>query len=336
MKNKFEHLQTAHCENGVTANLLRHHGVDFITEPMAFGLGAGLFYIQIPFLKVNGGPAISFRSVPGAIFKRTCTSLGISVERKRFKDRKQGMDFLDQKIEEGQIVGCQVGVYHLPYFPKEYRFHFNAHNIIVFGKEGDDYLISDPVMETETTISAKALERVRFAQGALAPKGQMYFPKSIPEISDDKIRKGIKKGIKKNATFMLKVPTSILGIRGIKYTARHIRKWHGKLGEETAGQYLAQIIRMQEEIGTGGGGFRFLYAAFLEQAYAYTPNDKLLSISEEITKAGDMWRDSAVHMAGIIKGRIEGQQEYLNCADRLDEIAAVEKKAFKQLLKLKL
>jgi hypothetical protein len=26
------------------------------------------------------------------------------------------------------------------------------------------------------------------------------------------------------------------------------------------------IVRMQEEIGTGGGGFRFIYAAFLQEA----------------------------------------------------------------------
>ena len=132
--SNFKHNQTAHCENGVTVSLLKYHGVDFITEPLAFGLGSGLFYIHIPFLKVNNGPAISFRTMPGAIFNRTCKSLGVKVERKKFRSKEAAQVFLDAKVEEGIPVGCQVGVFHLPYFPKEYRFHFNAHNLIVYGK----------------------------------------------------------------------------------------------------------------------------------------------------------------------------------------------------------
>lgn len=72
MNQKFEHLQAAHCENGVTTNLLQFAGVQSITEPLAFGIGSGIFYVHIPFLKVGGGPAIAFRTMPGLIFKRTC------------------------------------------------------------------------------------------------------------------------------------------------------------------------------------------------------------------------------------------------------------------------
>src|ERR1035438_5817219 len=153
MQQKFNHIQSAHCENGVTTGLLRYNGLDFMDEPLAFGMGAGLFYIHIPFMKVNNGPAISFRNMPGSIFNKTCKSLGISINRKKFSNSDEANDFLDKKISEGIPVGCQVGVFHLTYFPVEYRFHFNAHNIIVFGKENDQYLISDPVMETTTTLS---------------------------------------------------------------------------------------------------------------------------------------------------------------------------------------
>ena len=95
-------------------------------------------------------------------------------------------------LEAGHPVGCQVGVYYLPYFPKEYRFHFNAHNLIVYGKEDDNYLISDPVMETTATLTTYELERVRFAKGALAPRGQLYYPKEKKIVTDDQIRKAIK------------------------------------------------------------------------------------------------------------------------------------------------
>ena len=89
MKLDFEHIQAAHCENGVTTSLLRHNGVKKITEPLAFGIGSGLFFIYIPLLKINNGPAIAFRTLPGLIFKRTCKSLGIPVIRKKFSSCKE-------------------------------------------------------------------------------------------------------------------------------------------------------------------------------------------------------------------------------------------------------
>ena len=174
MKTEFKHLQAAHCENGVTTNLLQSAGAQKLTEPLAFGIGSGLFFVQLPFLKINNGPAIAFRTMPGLIFKRTCDSLNIPIFRKKFSSREAGKKYLDECLAKGQPVGCQVGVYYLSYFPKEYRFHFNAHNMIVFGKEDDRYLISDPVMETATSLSSYELDRVRFAKGAFAPRGQLY------------------------------------------------------------------------------------------------------------------------------------------------------------------
>src|SRR5579862_5139723 len=197
MKLDFKHTQAAHCENGVTTSLLRHHGVNQITEPLAFGIGSGLFFIYIPFMKINNGPAIAFRTQPGLIFNRTCKALGIPVERKKFSSPEQAEKILLQCLAEGRPVGCQVGVYYLTYFPKEYRFHFNAHNLIVYGHDGDNYLISDPVMEGTTTLTSYELGRVRFAKGALAPNGQIYYPKAGAVVTDEQIKKDIVKGIKK-------------------------------------------------------------------------------------------------------------------------------------------
>ena len=135
---------------------------------------------------------------------------------------------------------------------------------------------------------------------------------------------------------MLNIPGHICGVDGINYTAKQIRKWRDKLGPKKAALYLGQIVRMQEEIGTGGGGFRFLFAAFLEQAYAYIPNEELLLLSDEFTKAGDLWRASAVNMGRIYKGRLNDQKDYEQSADILDEIAAIEKQAFKNIKKLNL
>lgn len=335
MKVDFEHLQAAHCENGVTVSMLRNIGENRITEPLAFGIGSGLFFIYIPFMKVSNGPAIAYRTQPGLIFKRTCKALNIEIVRRKFSSAREAEKVLNECLATGRPVGCQVGVYYLTYFPKEYRFHFNAHNIIVFGKEDDRYLISDPIMEEATSLSSYELERVRFAKGALAPRGQLYYPKEARPVTEEQIRRGIVTGIKRNVRDMLHIPGPIAGVSGIKFTGNRIKKWRDKLGERKAGLYLAQLVRMQEEIGTGGGGFRFIYGAFLQQAYQYIPNDALPEISKEFTRAGDLWRTAAVQAAGIYKGRIGSQQDFNQMGDYLLEIAEIEKQAFTALSKIK-
>lgn len=336
MNSNFEHLQAAHCENGVTTNLLRNAGVEKMTEPLAFGIGAGLFFAYIPFIKINNGPAIAFRTLPGLIFKRTCKSLGIPVVRKKFNSKEKAEAFLQECLAADKAVGCQVGVYYLPYFPKEYRFHFNAHNLIVYGKEDDNYLVSDPVMETVTRLTSYQLERVRFAKGALAPRGQLYYPEGGHIVTEERMKKAIKSGIEKNVRNMLHIPGNIAGVKGITYTGNKIKKWRDKLGVEKAGLYLAQLVRMQEEIGTGGGGFRYIYGAFLQEAHAFHPNDELLNVSSMFTKAGDLWRTSAIQAAGIYKGRIGSQEDFNVMGDYLIEIAEMEKQAFTALSKINL
>ena len=335
---EFNHIQTAHCENGVVTALLRHHGMEQMTEPLAFGMGSGLFYTHIPFVKVAGGPMIAFRNLPGLIFSRTCKALNVEVVKKKFKDQTEAKNYLDRCVDEGTLVACQVGVFHLTYFPPEYRFHFNAHNLIVYAKEGDEYLVSDPVMETVTRLDEYRMNRARFAKGPLAPNGHIYYPVQVPELSDETLRKGIVHGINRNVRAMLNVPFPglFIGAEGIKYTARRVRKLRDKVGLKESGLFLGQVIRMQEEIGTGGGGFRFLYAAFLQEASKHLQDDRLLKASEMISEAGDRWRDSAILMAGIYKGRLTEQKDFDEIADLMYEISHKEKEVFKYLKQLKL
>jgi hypothetical protein len=60
---------------------------------------------------------------------------------------------------------------------------------------------------------------------------------------------------------------------------------------------------MQEEIGTGGAGFRFIYAAFLQEAAALAQRPALLSLADELVAIGDQWRELALASAMMIRGR---------------------------------
>jgi len=329
MKIDFKHKQAAHCENGVISNLLTFNGFA-ISEPMAFGLGSGLFFVYLPFIKVNFAPALSFRPQPGLIFKRMSKRLGIKIKRRKFRNPAAARKALDEMLANNIPVGLQVGVFNLTYFPDEYRFHFNAHNLVVYGKEGDNYLISDPVMEHATTLTSKELETVRFAKGVYAPKGQIYYPVEIPKKID--LKKAIIKSIKSTCSNML-VPVPIVGVKGIRTVARAIKKWPKKIGVKRTNHNLGQIVRMQEEIGTGGGGFRYIYGAFLQEAASILKNDKLLELSKEITEIGDMWRDFALDASRLFKNRSVESDGYNKVSDKLMVIADKEEEFYKKLKK---
>lgn len=329
MQLDFKHQQSAHCENGVASNLLKHQGIE-LSEPMVFGLGSGLFFVYLPFIKVNFSPAFSYRPMPGWIFKRAAKLLGIKIKRQKFSNPEKAQQVLDQNLKNNIPTGLQVGVYGLTYFPDEYRFHFNAHNLVVYGKTDTDYLVSDPVMQYTTKLSHQELEKVRFAKGALAPKGHLYYPVFIPK--EINLERAIKKAIKKNCNDML-APVPIIGVKAIRTVAKNITKWPNKIGIAKTNHYLGQLIRMQEEIGTGGGGFRFIYGAFLQESADILKNEQLRELSEEITRIGDMWRDLAVQIARVYKKRSNEQDVYATLSKNMLEIADREEAFFKKLKK---
>ena len=331
MSIEFQHNQSAHCENGVASNLLNYYGLK-LSEPMIFGIGSGLLFFYFPWLKVNQAPAISYRTMPGHIFSKVARRLGFHVRREQFSSPKKAQQVLDEKLKTGFPVGLQVGVYHLTYFPDAYRFHFNAHNLVVYGKEGDTYLISDPVMEQPTKLSSQELEKVRFAKGVLSPKGHMYFPTHLPKYIS--LETAIRKGIKETCQKML-APVPIVGVKAIRWVSKDILRWYDKRGVKITNHYLAQMIRMQEEIGTGGGGFRFIYGAFLEEAAEILKNNTLKECSQEITAIGDLWRDFAVEVARLYKNRNQAHRAaYEDLSQRLLTIAQREEAFYKRLKKV--
>ncbi len=241
----------------------------------------------------------------------------------------KAMEALDENLKKGIPTGCLVGVYHLTYFPKPYRFHFNAHNIIVVGRENGEYVISDPIMENFEKLSYDDLKRVRYAKGTYPPNGRMYYVKNTSQNYD--LKRAIVKGIRQTCKDMLTIPIPMFGVKGIRYLARRIRKWPEKLGPKKASLYLGQVIRMLEEIGTGGAGFRFIYAAFLQEAAEILGQEWINEVSREMTEAGDRWRAFAVMSGRIFKNRANSKETYENAADILVDIANREERIYKRL-----
>jgi len=325
----FEHRSASHCETGTVTNLLNFYGYQ-LDEPMIFGIGAGLYFIHLPFLSLNSSmPICNFRTLPGHIFAHAMKNLHIKVGIKRFLNQEKAMKEMDELLAAGKPVGNVVGLYFLPYVPREARMHFNAHNICIIGKEGDEYTVSESTTLNLQKISYDDLKRVRFSKGMLKPRGKMYWIKKKPtDVSY--LHNAIIKGIKRTCKNMLGTPLfPYTGVRGIAILAKRMRGWEAKYGEKDAMLYLALTVKMLEELGTGGVGFRFMYGAFLHEAANIFP--ELKDFSVKMNNIGDLWRQFALQCARKFKNRSETSYDEL--ADKLVEIAAAEKEFFVALKK---
>jgi hypothetical protein len=328
--NEFKHTHSAHCESGVMSSLLRHNGLD-LSEAMVFGLSSALTFAYLPFVKIGGLPLIAYRSLPKSIIKKTQKNLNIKMKLETFSSAERGQQRLDELLADDKAVGAQTSVFWLPYFPEEMRFHFNAHNLVVCGSDGDNYSISDPVFETKQLCDKKSLTKARFVKGIMAPKGLLYYITQMPENID--LKPALRKSIKKTAKSMLKTPVPIAGLKGIKSLARAILKLQGE-DKRYARLYLGHIVRMQEEIGTGGAGFRYLYASFLQEASDIFDGDPILKESSSMMlQVGDKWREFALMIAKSIKPKKD--IDFQAISDKLLEIADDEAATYQKMLTFK-
>lgn len=188
-------------------------------------------------------------------------------------------------------------------------------------------------MEETTLLAPEDLVKSRFAKGAPEPKGFMYYIESVPDNIDFKA--AIQRGIKQTCMFMLTPPIPWFGYKAIFLLANKIQQYPKKLESRRASLYLGNIIRMQEEIGTGGAGFRYLYAAFLQEAGEKLGREDLKQFSKELTAIGDEWRNFAYSAARVMKARKSDVVSYDELADLLRSIGRKEKDFFTRLRMLK-
>jgi hypothetical protein len=91
---------------------------------------------------------------------------------------------------------------------------------------------------------------------------------------------------------------------------------------------------MQEELGTGGAGFRFMFAAFLQEAATLLETPHLVELSRAMTDVGDRWRKFAVIGGRLCKGRASEDDTYEAMATLLNECADGESTVYRDLLQI--
>jgi hypothetical protein len=152
----------------------------------------------------------------------------------------------------------------------------------------------------------------------------MYYPTAVPDDID--FKSIVPTAIRANYRYVMQPLLPMIGIKGIRYLGKKLIELdRRKDRDHYLPLYLTHIVRMQEEIGSGGAGFRFLYASFLQEAGQLIGDDRLKQASKQLTDAGDEWRRFALRATKMVRGResmnLRALSEQLNhVADREAEV----------------
>jgi uncharacterized protein DUF4872/butirosin biosynthesis protein H-like len=297
----FEHKMAAHCETGAISGLLRHNGLH-LSEAMVLGITGGIFFA---YLKIRALPFPTFvvRSAPGSILKNMTRRVKAGFHVVKFRDADNAQAALDALLAQGIPVAVQVDMFHMDYIPAYMRVHFNGHFVTVFAKEGDSYTVSDGYHPKVAQVPDADLRKARFARGDLAPRGTMFYVKDVPRKPD--LRKPIIAGIKHSCRNMTGLPVPFLGVKGIRRFASKLTEWPSLTRDEVhLSHEIMSINVILEERGTGGAGFRFMFASFLREASAALgDNTQLADMAREMMAIGDRWRELSIFAARMGKKR---------------------------------
>jgi hypothetical protein len=327
----FEHRMAAHCETGTVTALLNYSGLR-ISEPMVFGIAGGIFFGYLKSADFSF-PMFILRSRPGEIRKKIAKRLGVKFYEQTFRSPKEGELALEEAIRSGHPTAVQVDFFYMDYMPEWQRVHINAHYIVVFGVNGQSYMVSDSYYKQKSQIDKQKMQIARFAGGAMAPKGNMFYPTFVPQ--EINLEKPIITGIKKAAFNMTRLPVPFLGVKGIRKFAGKVVEWPSLARDlEDLSDRVMKINIFLEDQGTGGGGFRYMYATFLQQAAGIVKDRRLEDMSKEMMLIGDKWRNISYFAAKIGKNRDLGPERLQELSKMIYAQADEEQKFFTELYKL--
>jgi hypothetical protein len=221
----------------------------------------------------------------------------------KYRSADKAQAALNELLDQGIPVAVQVDMFYMDYIPAYMRVHFNGHFVTVMGREGDLYTVSDCYHPRITQVCNEALRRARFARGDLAPRGTMFYVRDVPSSVD--LRKPVIAGLKHSWKNMIGLPVPFLGVKGIRLFARKLTEWPGLTRDEMQLSHeIMNINVILEERGTGGAGFRFMFASYLREASEVLGgHQQLADMAAEMMAIGDRWRELSIFAARMGKKR---------------------------------
>lgn len=324
-----DHRPGVHCGSTALADALRLRGVD-LSEPMAFGLGAGLgfYYLAAPALS----PTHLFVGRQAFLERTGCEVLGASCLERSADDAAAGWRGVRAAVDRGIAPILSTDLAELPYWRT--RTRFGGHRVVLAGYDEARgvALLADTDRPGLEEVPLDVLDRARTS---LAPP---FGAADRPWLEVDvrgpvrPLDEAIRDALRIQARDMLLEPDGAVGASALARFAEELPAWPARAADEAdrrwCFRYAYQVIDLR---GTGGGLFRALYARFLREAEAHLPGLARLGLPARMEGIAADWSRLAGALravgdapAGPVPAEVAAQARALATAERrfFEDLAA--------------
>jgi hypothetical protein len=289
----YVHQVATHCETGSLRNLLSFSGIA-VSEPLLFGVGSGPAFYHLFFAKgPSTFPLVGIRSRPGSLMRNTARRCGLDVVMTQHRTAREASVAADRLIADGVPVAASVDMFRMKYLPSFLRVHAPFHFIVLVGRRGDMYAVSDPYSEQVAHLSRDDLEASWETHAPLARDNLVCWLRQPPGEID--WRAAIREGIRATCRAMLPPPGIrrllwFVGVQGMRTYARKVAAWsHDYRGVRLREGMIFNAIAFEDQ-GTGGAAFRLMYGAFLQEVARRFEAEEIRELAEELIAHGRAWR----------------------------------------------
>lgn len=305
------HRTGNHCGSSAIRDLLEFHGIT-ISEAFCFGLGSGL---GITYLTPEGAPVPYMVHVRSLGFEeRVFQVFSPAMTWSTFACEEAAMRALDARLDVQLPALLLTDIYHLPYYGS--RTHFPGHAIMAWGRDRatGDILVTDTERPELLPVSRDQLAQARFSsQEPFRHQGNMYSPDSLRLALP--LREAAREAVRLNARLLLAdEPGS--GIAALDLWRQQLPLWATVSNWQWTARFAYQLI---EKRGTGGGGFRKMYAGFLDELADLDSEIRTSGLPVLMRECADAW----TRLAMSLKAASEGER--FPVADVKDALIVVER-----------
>lgn len=281
------HHPGRHCASTGIRDLVNFHRIGW-SEAMCFGIGAGLGIWYLDLAGISPSRLIHVRSadIEEQFFRR----IGHPFSWEVYEDPAQSERALCSCLERGLPAILRTDIYHLPYYNSS--THFPGHVIVVWGYDSREkhFLVTDTEREDLIEVPFENMRRARYSTGGFFEMmGNMFAPETISQPVD--LSAVISNAIAFNSRMILNSAHDFQGIAGLKKCQQEVLNWGDLTDWQWTARFTYQVI---ERRGTGGGGFRPMYADFLAEAAQYVPKAVSLGLAQQMYELGRAWHDLAM------------------------------------------
>jgi hypothetical protein len=293
----FEHRPGVHCGSTALADALRVRGVE-LSEPMAFGLGAGLgfHYFVAPVLS----PSHLFQGRTLHLERTACEVLGAPFQEREEGDGARAWEGVRAAVDRGLAPIVATDLAELPYFRT--RTRFGGHRVVLAGYDAARGIawLADGDRPGLEEVTLAQLDRAR---ASIAPPfgawGRPWLEVDAPPRARP-AAEAIRDALRRQARDMLLDVDGSAGISALERFAADLPRWPEEATDEAdrawCFRYAYQVIEVR---GTGGGLFRALYARFLHEAAEAVPGLAALGLAPRMEALARGWSELAAALRAI-------------------------------------